>query len=432
MQPQPLIEIITIGREILDGRVIDSNSAYLGEELHKRDLCPRFAQRVDDHADRILMAFKTAAKRSTVIIVTGGLGPTSDDITIESFSKFQNESFQLNTIALGFVEEAFRRMNRPFTDVQKKQAFFPENGIPLENIWGTAPGMFYNHDGKMWFFLPGVPKEMKGIFQHSVLEKLAPFTQKPRSWTWKTQFTSEGELQTRLKPLIEIADANNFEFTFRTRFPENHLGLLAHNLGPDQVKIFDQLKKNISTTLGPNVFSEGEIPPSIEEVLLKQLQQKDIDLVFVESCTGGSLASRMTRVPGVSSHFWGSYTCYDNSAKEALGVSNLVIKKEGAVSELCARELALSGLKTKIPHKPKPTLCLSTTGIAGPEGDTPDKPLGLCFIAAALCTQQGKVEKVATEKIQARAGLTREENILFFTQKALTLGLRLTHRDIGI
>ncbi len=421
---EPITEIIAIGREILDGRVVDTNSSFLGEKLNLLGLCPRFAQRVDDEEARIIESFELAQKRSRIVLVCGGLGPTSDDLTIQTFAKFIGKPLQLNAEALSQIEERFRSMNRPFTDVQKKQALFPEGGTILPNRLGTAPSYTYTFNGVQWFFMPGVPKELKDIFTESVVPLLQKVSRTARSHTWYTQFTSEGELQKRLHDIISHAHKFGFEFTFRTRFPENHIGLIAVDPSPEKEMEFQKLQKQVSERLSSDVFSEGAVPEKLEQVLLTRASHKKCDLVTVESCTGGLVAERITRVPGASQNFWGSFVCYDNSAKIHLGVRKECLDKWGAVSEQTSLELAHQGAKVKNAAKPSLTLSVSTTGIAGPSGGSSQKPVGLCFTSVVILDPTGKTLFHATDQVQARTGLTREETTLFFSQKALSLALQ--------
>jgi nicotinamide-nucleotide amidase len=415
-----IIETILIGREILDGRVTDTNSVFIGDELNKRGLCPRFSQKVDDNIDRIINCFQTAQSRSNTVFVTGGLGPTSDDLTLQAFANFIGKSLSLNSLALEQIQQRFVQINRPFTETQKKQAYFPEGGEILTNPVGTAPGFSYLHNNVQWFFMPGVPKEMKFIFTNEILPKITPSSQH-QSYTWYTQFTSEGELQRRLTGAIQKAESQDFELTFRTKFPENHIGLINNKASSSTRPKFQELVTEITQILSDGCFSFGENPSSLESTVLDLCRDSNLDIVTAESCTGGLVASRLTSVPGASQNFWGSFICYDNSAKTQLGVDPKILNQFGAVSENCATELALQAARKKLIASNKPTLALSTTGIAGPSGSTAEKPVGLCFVSAQMWNSNTNCAWSLTEKVQARPGLSRAENILFFSQKCLAL-----------
>jgi nicotinamide-nucleotide amidase len=434
MQPADptIVEILAIGREILDGRVIDTNSIWLAEKLKERGLIPRYGQRVDDDFDRVIEAFEIAKKRSGIILVTGGLGPTADDLTAEAFGRFLGEPLELNPVAFAQVEGWFKRMNRPLLDVQKKQAYFSKSCRILENFEGTAPGFSKRFDhGQVWYFMPGVPKEMKRMVEAHVLSEL-PQVEGYQTSSWATQFTSEGELQKRLAPVHQaILDPGlvGFEITYRTRFPENHIGLHGVCLTADRKAAYIEQAQAIEKLLGDDVFSGGVKTElrSLEVEVIELLKKSRAIVSTVESCTGGLVASRLTDVAGSSQVYWASWLTYDNRAKEALGVSYSLLKEKGAVSPEVARGLAEAGLK-KLKElvggsSDRPLICVSTTGIAGPDGGTEEKPVGLCFVGIAS-EGLGKDQSVA-EEIRGRAFLKRNENKMLFSQKALDILRRL-------
>ena len=412
----PILEIITIGREILDGRVIDTNSVWLAEMLGERGVIPRYAQKVDDEKSRVVEAFRIAQKRSQFVLVTGGLGPTSDDLTAEAFARFAKKTLVFNEEGFAQVEGAFRRMNRPLAatlETQRKQAMLPTGCRILGNSEGTAPGFSFLLEGVSWFFMPGVPKEMKVMFTGEVLPNI-PVVEGYRSFNWVTQFTSEGELQQRLLKITGALDSD-FEISYRTRFPENHIGLHGVCDNAALSGRFDATVANISGLLGPDVFCAGRIQ-SLEQVVVDLLRAKSAVLGTVESCTGGLVANRITDVAGSSDVFWSAWVTYDNRAKVELGVPPHLIETHGAVSAEVAMALASAGLKKlKTLGAPHP-ICVATTGIAGPTGGSAEKPVGLCFVAIA---RDGHAPE--WHETRSRLGLRRTENKLFFSQKALEL-----------
>jgi nicotinamide-nucleotide amidase len=436
MQPSDnaIVEVLAIGREILDGRVIDTNSVWLAEKLKERGLIPRYGQRVDDDFERVIEAFEIARKRSHIILVTGGLGPTADDLTAEAFGRFIGEPLELNPVALAQVEGWFERMKRPLLDVQKKQAYFSKSCRILENFEGTAPGFSKRfaeglNAGQVWYFMPGVPKEMKRMVEAHVLPEL-PKVEGYQTSSWATQFTSEGELQKRLAPVHQaIADPKlqGFEITYRTRFPENHIGLHGVCVTPERREAYRQQALQIEKLLGDDVFSgsvQKELRP-LEVEVMDLLKKAHAIVSTVESCTGGLVASRLTDVPGSSQSYWASWLTYDNSAKEALGVPHDLLVEKGAVSSETALSLAQAGLKklkalVADSARGRPLICISTTGIAGPDGGSDEKPVGLCYVAIASEGLNGQPMEQAQE-IRGRAFLKRSENKLLFSQKALDL-----------
>jgi len=426
-----VFEILTIGREILDGRVIDTNSSFLAQELKKRGLTPRYAQKVDDDPQRMIDAFSIAQKRSTYVLVTGGLGPTQDDLSIEIFAQFIGKTLSLNKKALAQVKASFKKFKRPMAPIQKKQALLIEGCHVLTNTTGTAPGMYFHHQNCHWFFMPGVPREMYQMFQNEVLRYL-PNNDHYRSWMWRTHFTSEGELQSRLTPAL-IQLPKKWEISFRTRFPENHVQLFADISDRNDSKKFVEITKQISHLLSDDVFEsldtsknfEDPMQGEIENIVVNAAIKSNFLISTVESCTGGLIAHRLTNISGASSVFFQSQITYDNLAKIQLGVSKNTISKQGAVSEACAREMAESGLHKmkaailKTPHAKKNLLCIATTGIAGPSGGSLKKPVGLCYIATSHFENSSSTVKTRVCKVQLRPHLDRQSYKLGFSQKAL-------------
>lgn len=412
----PLIEILAIGREILDGRVVDTNSVWLAEKLKERGLVPRFAQRVDDDLERVVEAFKIAGRRSEVILVTGGLGPTADDLTAEAFARFLGKPLEWNAEAFSQMAAFFRKLDRPMIEQQRKQALLPRSCLVLENTQGTAPGFALRKGKTAWYFMPGVPKEMKAMFLAHVLPDL-PKIEGYRSSTWATQFTSEGELQARLSS-VHQALRPGFEMTYRTRYPENHVGLHALCASERDREAYASLATEIEKTLGTTVFSGGidQEVQALEAVVLELLVKSRRSFASVESCTGGLIADRITNLSGSSAAFWTTWVTYENRAKEALGVSGELLRSHGAVSAEVARAMAESGLAQLLRLGAPNPICVSTTGIAGPSGGSAEKPVGLCYTAVA---QAGKPTQ--TREVRARAGLERSEYKRFFSQNALEL-----------
>lgn len=424
------IEIITIGREILDGRVVDTNSAFFGQELSKIGQVPRHFQRVDDIEGDIIAAFKLAASRSKYVLVSGGLGPTSDDITAAVFAKFLGKPLIENAEAKELVRQAFERIKRPIISEQWKQALMAEGAKALPNPNGTAPGFWYEQNSIKWFFVPGVPREMKPMFLNHVLPKI-PADDKFQNKMWLTQFTSEGELQQRLGAVIK-ALPSEISFFYRTRFPENHLGI-SGSLRTEELKTqFASAAKKIEALLGDDIYSARE-DVSLEKVVIDSAIANKQQLMSVESCTGGLVASRLTDVAGSSGAVWGNFVSYDNRAKEWLaeqaglgGEISAALKAHGAVSSEVATLMAKSGALVFLKNHPqKSVLCVSTTGIAGPSGGSADKPVGTCFVSVSNGTQE-----MLAQRVQARAGLERDQLKLFFSQKALD-ALRLTMKNLG-
>lgn len=411
------VELITIGREILDGRVIDTNAVRMAEILKTRGLIVRHAQRVDDEISRIVDAFKLAASRSHIILITGGLGPTSDDLTPEAFAKFLDVPLTENSLALKVVEDCLLMRGRPMSAAQRKQALTPEGVEIIKNPTGTAPGLFLKTaaplGNQFWALMPGVPREMLAMLKNEVLDRL-PGEKSYRTHQWATHFVAEAALQDRMQGLISRLP-ENFELSYRTRFPENHIGLHANCRTPEAVQAFEKISQEISELLGTDSFFDGVELKEIESLVLSKARASKIWLGCVESCTGGLISKKFTSVSGASENFFAGWTTYHNEAKIALGVDVSLIKNHGSVSESVARSLAESGLAQieKGIGKSGHAACLSTTGIAGPGGGTTDKPVGLCFIGIAMTGTPSKVIEV-----RSLPGLTRDQYQMYFAQKA--------------
>jgi nicotinamide-nucleotide amidase len=425
------VELLAIGREILDGRVIDTNSVRMAEALRRKGLVPRYAQKVDDDADRIVEAFGIAQRRAQVILVTGGLGPTSDDITAACMARFLGVALEESAGAFRVLEAALARRQRPLTPANRKQAQLPKGAEVLDNPHGTAAGFVVREGGRVWAFMPGVPREMQPMLEEQVLP-LLPTSLAYRSRSWATQFTAEAALQDLLRTLIEKLPPW-LELGFQTRFPENHIGLYGDCVDVDRSELFDKTAAAISQTLASDCFSEGETLGSLEAEVVRLLIQRRAWVSTVESCTGGLVAHRLTEIAGSSAAFWGSRLVYDNTAKTRAGLAPQILGTHGAVSEECARALAEAGLRDLIEAAPdadtRPLYAVATTGIAGPGGGTAEKPVGLCWTALALRRAGGSVS-LRAERVQAPTGFGRSQTKLYFAQKALDLLRRALIEDV--
>jgi nicotinamide-nucleotide amidase len=417
-----IAELITIGNEILDGRVVDTNRSYFGRELKLLGFEVRYAQSVDDNLERIVSAFELAAQRSDVVFCTGGLGPTSDDLTAEAFSKFAKVPFEMNKDAEAFVRRVLASRNREPNESQLKQAKLPRGCVVIENSVGTAPAFSFakNHEGKNceFYFFPGVPKELKAIFEKNVRPKF--LNSSFRTYTWATCFTAESDLQEKLK--VVEAGLSPFKLGFRTHFPENYVALMGNVKSSDEETQWSESVKKIDQILAPIAYQKGASLPSLEEKIITELEKKNSRLLLVESCTGGLLSSLLTDVSGASAVLWGSQVCYANEEKIRLGVDPEILKNHGAVSEECTKSLVQSALLRLCEDSVKNSrflVTLSTTGIAGPSGGSEEKPVGLCWLGLAVKDQETKKIQVFTEKVLASKFYDRSMMKLYFAKKAL-------------
>ncbi len=417
---ETIVEILCIGREILDGRVIDTHSVRIAQAISRFGLRPQYAQKVDDESGRVLEAFQIAKSRSKLIFVTGGLGPTSDDRTLELFAKFAGRKFIEYPEARRHLEEFLALRKRPVNSAQLKQIFYPEGGEILANPNGTACGFTIDDGDARWFFLPGPPREMQPMLESQVLPRLGG--KKSANLYWITEFTPEAKLQEMLESLITSLP-KDWDLSYQARFPEVVIGLHAS----DDSTQFKAESQEIDKILSGLYWYRGaDSRRQMEEDLVDALRQSNSHIVSVESCTGGLIAERLTRVPGSSDAFLASWVTYANEAKVALGVNKETLDKVGAVAESTAREMAESGLKsTTTLASTQRLLSVATTGIAGPGGGSSEKPVGLCFIA--LADSQGKT---ITERIEASPYLDRQSLRHYFSQKAMGMTLRRLRGEI--
>ena len=381
-----IAEILTIGNEVLDGRVVDTNRVYIGQHLKERGWEVRFAQSVDDDLNRIADALSLAASRSDLIIATGGLGPTDDDITAEAAAKFLKRPLLLCEQVRDRLIERLRERGREVNDAQLKQAYFPEGSKILANPNGSAPGFaceqVSGETKRYFYFFPGVPKEMHPMFQDSVISLAAP--KKFTTHTWSTIFTGEGDLQ----QLLRSVNPRPFKFGFRTKFPENFVSLLGSLDSESLQNKFSEVVQQMDSLLGPLSYAKGK-EIGFEQSLLNILDNRKARLLLVESCTGGLMASSLTDCAGASRTFWGSHVTYANEEKVRFGVDPKLIEQFGSVSAECALGMAKAGIghlqaDTISPADTRLLLCLSCTGIAGPGGATVTKPVGLIHFGLAI------------------------------------------------
>ncbi len=425
-------ELITIGNEILDGRVTDTNRVFLGRRLKEMGFEIPYAQSVDDNLDRVVDALHIAASRSDVIICTGGLGPTTDDLTAEAVSKFLKCPWEINTQAETFLKEIFAKRGRELNESQLKQAKLPKYCRMINNPVGTAPGFFFRgkiHSGGIGagvikelslYFFPGIPKELYPMFESSVAIDFAAHSSPLKSYTWSTVFTSEGDLQQRIREIEK--NIAPFRIGFRTHLPENHVTLMGRSETPEHEKLWKESQAKLDQVLAPLSFHQGT-ERNFEELILEKLLFKNARVLFVESCTGGLVSHLLTEVPGASQVLWGSQVCYANEEKFRLGVDPETIKKVGAVSEDCAREMAQCGLE-RLKEDVSATsylVCVSTTGIAGPGGASVNKPVGLMYVGIQIFEPSAGKTLSSTHKIEAPPFLERKAMKLYMAKMALEL-----------
>ncbi|MBC3539925.1 competence/damage-inducible protein A [Rufibacter sediminis] len=379
MKKEISAEIMTIGDELLYGQVVDTNSAWLGQELGKTGIRVKQITSISDNPDAICEALTQAISRVDVVLITGGLGPTKDDLTKHTLTRYFNTELQLHQPSLDDVEDIFRKYNRPMLEVNRQQAFLPASCTPVRNVLGTAPGMLFQEQDTVIVSMPGVPFEMKRMVTDTVLPFLQQHFQLPQIMHKVVQTIGIGESFLAEK----IAD---WEDTLPPNLKLAYLPYLAGvrlrltGFSDNQPVLEAQMQERIdalAALLPDNIFAFGEV--TLEEAIGQLLKERNLTISTAESCTGGLVAHKLTSVPGSSAYFTGSVVAYSNDVKKVqLGVSSETLETHGAVSEETVKAMA-QGVRRLL----KTDIGISTSGIAGPDGGTPEKPVGTIWIAYA-------------------------------------------------
>lgn len=382
-----ITELVSVGTEILLGNIVNTNSAYLSEKCAQLGLSVYYQTVVGDNEQRMKAVIGTAIERSDVVILTGGLGPTEDDITKEVTAELLGMSL-IEDIHWKEIMEAYLRQyqknnpNRRITLNNYKQAMVPEGAIVLDNHNGTAPGLIIEKNGKIVILLPGPPNEMKPMFEEAVYPYLRE--QQPEMiYSQMVKICQIGESQVA-DEISDLIDAQtNPTIAPYAKTGEVHLRITAKAESESACKkLIKPVIKELKKRFGDYIFATEE-KTTMEEAIVELLKEKQMTLALVESCTGGMISSRMVNVPGVSDVFMDGLVTYTNRAKRKfVDVKKETLKTEGAVSEKCAKEMAKGGRLAS-----KADICLSVTGIAGPDGGTEETPVGTVFVG---CSMEGK------------------------------------------
>ena len=374
-------EIVATGDELMTGAVQDTNSSLVCRRLRETGVSVRQVTIVGDPIEDIQRALREASARARIVVVSGGLGPTEDDRTAEAAATLAGVPLERNAAALEHVASMFRRFGREMTPNNAKQADFPKGAEILDNPVGTAPGFAMDLGGARAFFMPGVPRELTKMLEEQVLPRVAAIRAAAGETTAlatrvvKTYGHGESKVETEL---AGIAWPKAISVGYRAKFPEIHLRLYAE--GPDGTlsAALARSEAAIRQRLGVRVF--GVDAESMPSVLGALVQARGWRLALAESCTGGLLGSLLTEVPGASAWFDRGSITYSNEAKvKMLGVSADTIARNGAVSEETAAALAVGARESS-----GCGIAISITGIAGPSGGTPEKPVGTVFIGCAM------------------------------------------------
>ena len=412
---QVQVEIITIGDEILIGQIVDTNSAFMAQLLNLNGISIKQITSISDNREHIIHALDEAKKRADIILITGGLGPTKDDITKKTLCEYFNTTMRFDENAYKDVETIFASFNKEVTPINRKQAEVPAICEVIRNYKGTAPGMWFDVEGKVFVSMPGVPYEMKALMTNEVVPKLKSRFKFPEIYhkTVLTQGIGESSLADLISDWEDQLANVNIKLAY---LPSPGLvRLRLSTFGPGKNELVTEVEKQISALnliAGKYIYgyeTYGEEKKSMEQLVAELLVSTNTTISTAESCTGGYIAHLLTSIPGSSAFYKGSVIAYAYEIKEnELQISKEVLKKNGAVSQIVVEQMAEA-----IRRKYKTDYAISTSGIAGPSGGTIEKPVGTVWMAVAT------PEKVISKKFLF--GNNREQTVQKSAHAALNL-----------
>jgi len=412
-----IAEIITIGDEILIGQIVDTNSAWMAQKLNLAGIRIKQITSVSDDRQHILDTLHQASQRADLILITGGLGPTKDDITKKTLAEYFQTGLRTDTDALENVERIFARYKVPVSDINKKQAEVLENCTTLLNLNGTAPGMWIENNNKIYISMPGVPFEMMYMMEELVIPKIKETFKLPNIYhhTILTAGIGESILAEKISD-VEDSLPEHIKLAYLPKLGMVRLRLSGSS--PDAAKLNSEIlsySKKILDLIGEFVVIESDT--ALEKVILDLMESKGLTLSTAESCTGGYISHLITQHSGSSKVFLGGAVSYSNQLKKImLGVLDQTLSNFGAVSEETVKEMAI-GAKSEY----KSDYSISVSGIAGPDGGSTEKPVGTVWIAVA-----GKTKTVSKK---FNFGNKRIQNIERASISALTLLFKLLKEE---
>lgn len=393
-------EILAVGTEILLGDIVNTNAQYLAKRLAELGISVYHQSVVGDNPERLLEAYRLAFSRADLVITTGGLGPTKDDLTKEVAFEYFDKQSVVHEPSLRIIKSYFKDMNRPMAENNVKQAYFPVDAVILPNNNGTAPGCIIEENSKIVALLPGPPREMKPMFEESVVPYFKKFQQGVLvSKVLRVIGVGESAAAQMLEDILD----NQINPTVAPYAKEGEVTFRITAKAKTQekgIKLMEPMESEIRRRLGNDIYGEGNT--TLENVLGEMLVNKKLTIATAESCTGGMVAAKIINYPGISSVFKEGAVTYSNEAKiNRLGVSIEILDKYGAVSSEVAAEMAKGIAKTAGTN-----IGISTTGIAGPDGGSADKPVGLVYVGIYINGQvKTKMLKLSgdRQKIRERA-----------------------------
>ena len=377
-------EIICVGTELLLGNIVNTNAAFIAERISRLGIGCYNQCVVGDNMDRCLSQLKESSSRSDIIILSGGLGPTEDDMTKEAVAAFTKLPLVEDAVSRRSIEEYFAKRGIEPTENNWKQALVPKGAKAVPNANGTAPGIILETKNCKYILLPGPPIELESMFDSQIMPYLQSLgAGSIFSRTVKIVGVGESKAETMIKDLIDSQD--NPTIATYAKTAEVHIRVTAYGEDEKQArKLVKPVVKELKARFGSNVYS-AEDEASLEQAIIELLDSNKMTLSTVESCTGGLVSSTVVGVPGASEVFKCGFVTYSNKSKRKLvGVKKGTLDKYGAVSRQVATEMAKGGAAVS-----KSDVCISVTGIAGPDGGTDEKPVGLVYIG---CYVRGDVK----------------------------------------
>lgn len=379
--------ILSIGTELLLGQILNTNEKFISERLKELGIDVLYRVTVGDNPDRLEEVVKLAVEKADLVVISGGLGPTEDDLTKETVAKAMDKKLVLNKNCLHKIKGFFRNLDMDMSENNIKQAYIPESAIIMENDEGTAPGFIIEDNNKIIAVMPGPPREMERMFKDSLIPFLSnKNSEKIYYRNLRLIGIGESDLETRLLDLI----SNQTDPTIATYAKEGECSVRItskkENLD-EAKKSVDSILPYVNERVGEFIFSYDD--KELIEVVADKLKAEKLTISTAESCTGGLLASTFTDVPGISEVYEGGFVTYSNQAKiREIGVSEKTLKEYGAVSEQVAYQMA-EGVR----RVAETDIGISITGIAGPDGGSADKPVGLAYVGIAA-KHETKVFKI--------------------------------------
>ena len=413
------VEIIAVGTEILLGNIVNTNAAYLAEKCAELGLSCYYQDVVGDNEMRLMDTIRLALTRSDILLLSGGLGPTQDDLTKEAAAKVMGRELYMHEPSKEAIRQFFAERSLEITDNNWKQAMVPEGCIVVDNPGGTAPGIIITENDKHLILMPGPPGELIPMFEHSIMPYLAGLqTGVIYSQTVKISGVGESKAESMVEDLI--SEQSNPTIATYAKTGEVHLRVTATAQDEKEArKLVKPVVKELKGRFGSHIYTTDS-DVTLEKAVVDLLAANKLTACTVESCTGGMLSARLINVPGVSEVFKSGYVTYSNKSKRRLlGIKKNILVKHGAVSEQIAREMAKTAAALA-----RADVSVSTTGIAGPDGGTPEKPVGLVYIGCNVCGRitvkechfHGSREKIRESTVAAALALLRECILQYYSE----------------